>query len=270
MSFNIDEIKLINILKQILLEANTEKDISKGKKAEEYVDYINKQIKSYHSNNNVIRKIEEGQNDVIEINFDDLQIRLSNQRHEHDAQFKKVKNKDNQSVIYLFNCNIKETPLSVEYDESGLKHELTHFFDSQRGNFKAASDTQHKKMTTDDHSKNTDNYFNAPLEVNAYFFENIMPEVLKVIKKEKELPSNFEEFRKDLFNKNEIRSFYNKLNEKNKKKILKRLGTYYTDILTNPSFKVTKNDNQIDNSRLEKSTYGFVKKLKDKLGIFQE
>ena len=267
-------ITLTKILKDTLSEANTERDLAKGAKTEEFLNYIDKQISSYHSNNNVIRVVEEGNDDVVEINFKNLQIRLSNRKSEgfkpiaHDAQFRKNKNKNGQFIIYVYKCDIIKNPLKVSYDKTALKHEIAHYMDAEKNEkgFDKGADTQLKKTSN---SSDAQSYFNSPLEVNAYFFEHFMPEVLKFVKKEKEIPVNFDEFRKDLFKNHEISSFFSKLNDKNKKKILKRIGTYYTDILTNKNIKI-QNNNQIDNSKLEKSTYGFIKKLKDKLGLFEE
>lgn len=267
-------ISLIDILKRILKEdIESEKGISQGNHSEEFIKYIDKQIKSYHTNNNVIRKIEDGNFDAVEINFDNLTIQISSNKYPtvHDADFVPPKGKNGKALIKINKANIKTKPkLEVEYDESSLKHELKHYFDSLDNSpeFKKNVEKQLKINTSNGSVTNHDEYWNNPNEVNAYFFEHFMPDILKFLKKEKEIPSSLEEFKKDVFKNSGSNSFFKKLNDTNKQKIDKRLEIYYTDILTNPNFKIEDKNNHIDNSRLEKSTYGFIKKLKDKLGLF--
>lgn len=268
-------IKLTNILRLILLEdVEANKDISQGKLTEKYIEYIHKQIENYHSNNSVIRQIEDGRFDAVEINFDNLIVRISsnNSPQQHDASFQKGKGKNGKPIITVNKAEVKTNPLKVKFDETSFKHELKHYFDSKENSddFEKNLKIQYKNNTSQGTVKDPDAYWNNPNEVNAYFFEHFMPEVLKFLKKEREIPDSFEEFQKDLLSNSGTRNFYHKINAENKKKVDKRLETYYKDILTNPDFKIEKDDNQIDNSKLEKSTYGFLRKLGDKLGLYQE
>lgn len=269
-------IKLVHILKYILTEdADAEKDISQGNLSDEYIDYIDKQISSYKINNSVIRKIEDGDFDAVEINFDNLIIQISGNKYPsvHDADFVPAKGKRGKALIKINRANIKIKPnLEVKYDENALKHELKHYYDSldNTDEFKRNIEKQFKINTRKGTVKNPDAYWNNINEVNAYFFEHFMPDVLKFLKNERQIQSTFDEFKNDIFSNPGSKLFFNKLNDENKKKIEARLHTYYKDILTNPEFKVQNSGNQIDNSKLEKSTYGFIKKLKDKLGLFQE
>lgn len=268
--------KLLRLLIRLLKEdAESESDISQAKLSDQYIDYINKQIKSYTSNNNVVRKIEDGQFDAVEVNFDNLTVQISQNVSSkvHDADFIPAKGRKGKAMIKVNRAYIKTKPkLEVKYNENALKHELKHYYDSLHNSdeFKKNVQKQFKINNRVGGVKDIDSYWNNPNEVNAYFFEHFMPDVLKYLKKEKEIPSNFEEFKNDIFSNSGSKSFYQKLNNDNKTKIDKRIETYYKDILTNPQFKIQTNDQQIDNSKLEKSTYGFMRKLKDKLGLFQE
>lgn len=267
--------KLVDILKCVLKEdAAAEKDISQGKLSDKYIEYIDKQINSYTSNNRVVRKIEDGHFDAVEINFDKLIVQISANSSPaiHAADFVPAKGKNGKALIKINKAKIDTKPkLKVNYDETSLKHELKHYYDSLENSdeFKKNVEKQFKINKSNGSVSNPDEYWNNPNEVNAYFFEHFMPEVLKFLKKEKELPESFEEFQKDLLNNHGTHDFYSKINSTNKKNVDKRLETYYKDILTNPAFKIEKED-EIDNTRLEKSTYGFIRKLKDKLGLFEE
>jgi len=180
------------------------------------------------------------------------------------AQFKPAV-KGGMPSIDVYGARIKKDPkLQVSFDEKDLYHELIHLLDFDK--IKTDPNDIDKSYQKQRQKHGYSGYINNPLEVNAHFFEYFMPDVIKYIEKEKDIPDTFDEFKRGLLSNPKAKEFIEDLNDKNRKKVMKRLGTYYNDILKNPNFKIEKGNN-IDSQQLKKATNGFVSKLKSILRI---
>lgn len=255
---------MINLI-DILIEASLSNDANKSIKAKDYIKKIHDLINGYKSDNKQILVSSLGSLTTIKISLDDITIDISSlDRGTTKAQFIPSKGK-NKSSISVLRANIHTKPkLDAEFDETALYHELIHFLDFK--NIKTDPKVLHKSYQKARDKKGYAGYINNPLEVNAHFFELFMPSVVKFIEKEKQIPSTFDEFNKELLRDPKAKEFIDDLDDKNKRKVMKRLGTYYTDILKNPDFKIEKGDN-IDDQQLKKATNGFMNKLKSILKI---
>jgi len=246
-------IKLTHILKEVVLEASLGRDAKKNQLANAYIKKANDLIARNKADVN-----EFGGKFFVKIYLKDVDIYFTSTHNgtskaEYDADAKP------KPLITVDKCDISTHPkLSVKYDENVLRHELIHHFDyrtskTSPGKLKASSLKQNQK--------GDGGYINSPLEVNAHFFEIFMNDIVKMIEKEKEIPQTYNEFYRDILKNPDAKDFLDNLNEKNKRKVMKRLGTYYNDILKNPDFNI-QNGDKIDDTRLKKATNGFISKIK--------
>lgn len=261
--------KLINILREIL-EASLANDADKSVRAKEYIKKINDIIYNYRSDNKEIKVKGISSFSFVEITFPDVIINFKpTNSGDTKAVFNPSRNGE-KPTIEVYRCNIHLKPkLEVEYDDDKLYHELVHSLD-----FKDINTHPDKIGTSSSKDKKTGKvspigykkYINHGLEMNAHFFQYFMPNIIKFIEKEKKIPDTFDEFYKEITKDPKSNEFIKDLRGSNKKKILKRLGTYYNDILKNPDFKIEKGGN-VDDQQLKKATNGFVSKLKSILKI---
>lgn len=247
---HIDEMSLTSILREVL-EASLQKDAKKNQLANGYIKNINDLI-----NKHKVKLVGFGQFWSVQVDLDDFDIHFYSShsggtKAEYDATAKP------KPIISVYRCEISKEPLSVKYDENVLRHEIIHHLDYK------TSKTSPDKLKSSSMKQNKDysSYINSPLEVNAHFFELFMNNIVQMIEKEREIPPSFDEFQRDITNDPKAKEFLEDLDEKNKRKVLKRLGTYYNDILKNPDFKI-QNGDKIDDTRLKKATNGFISKIK--------
>lgn len=140
--------------------------------------------------------------------------------------------------LHLFDCELifdKETNkcLKVSFDETTAFHELIHFYDYLRIE-------QNKKETNKNIKSNQkkgiadDDYYNSPLEFNAYFMEKVTPQIENLIHDPNILKQvkngGWEKFKQVMTTNPSINQYFVKLNEKFRKKFLKRLAEYYQKI----------------------------------------
>lgn len=258
-------IKLTDILIESMAEASLSTDANKSVRAKEYIKKIDDLISNYRSDNKEIKVKGLGSLSYVEIDLGDLLISiLPTDKGSTRAKFFPKTDKE-KPHIDIYRANIETKPkLDVEYDEQDFYHELIHYFDYSKVKTDPKDlDTSYQKTKA---KRGYAGYINNPFEVNAHFFEYFMPEVVKFIEKEKQIPDSFNDFMKDLMKDSKAKEFLGDLDEKNKKKVMKRLGTYYNDILKNPDFKIEKG-NEIDDQQLKKATSGFIGKLKGVLKI---
>ena len=210
-------LSLISILKEIL-EASLTKDYAVETKAQSYIDYVKKQVENYKTNNHVIKLI----NGDIYVKINKLTIVLTGdnkpigkglfQHSLYNAQYDK-----NKETIHVFNCALEYKPLEAKFNEQYLKHELIHYFDT--------ADMKTSVVANKIDDKSYDEYVNSPLEINAHFFQIVMPSVLKQIKSANKLLP-FPDFRKAVMEDHAIIRFFRGLNSNNQKRFLKRIGEY--------------------------------------------
>ena len=262
-------IKLTDILIDFLAEGSLSKDANKSVQAKEYIKKIEDIISNYKSDNKEIKVNSIGPLITVEIIFPNLIVNFKTVRSgETKAKFFPGKSGE-LPYIEILGCEIHVKPLEVKFNKSHLFHELIHFLD-----FKNIKTDPNKIGTSQSTDKKTGEfrdisfkkYINHGIEMNAHFFQFFMPDVVKFIEKEKKIPDTFDEFFKDITKNPRAKGFIDDLRGSNKKKIMKRLGTYYNDILKNPDFKIEKGNN-VDDQQLKKATNGFVSKLKGILKI---
>jgi hypothetical protein len=248
-----------------LQEASLSNDANKSEKAKGYITKIKELINNYRSDNKEIKVKGLGNLSYIELYLDNFIVNiLPTDKGSTKAQFKPAVNGGKPSID-VYGARIKREPkLNVSFDEKDLYHEFVHLLDFNKIKTDPHDLDKSYQKQRDKHGYS--GYINNPLEVNAHFFEYFMPEVIKFIEKEKEIPGSFDEFKRGLLSNPKAKEFIEDLNDKNRKKVMKRLGTYYNDILKNPNFKIEKGDN-VDSQQLKKATNGFISKLKSILKI---
>lgn len=256
---------LITILKENIREANLDRDVNKEKEAENYIKMVNSYIDSYKQDT---RKINLEPN-MIKTFFKGIDIFISSHKgNGTDAAFQPGR-AGYDPVIMVFNADIQTSPkLSAKYDENALRHELIHFLDAKtiNPNNKTNKNDTLRKTSVKSREKMTpgnNTYVNHGLELNAHFFELFFPEVMKYVEKQQELPNDVNTFIKNVIKDGEPKQMFSQLNPENKKKVLKRLGTYH-DIIKNGAQKPT---GQVDNNKVQSITKNFINKLKQTFGF---
>ena len=259
---------LLDILIEVLVEADPQKDLQMNSTVDKYMGKINGYIGSYQNNNDkVVFRDSKGTRDV-EVHLPDLNVLITNRVNNASggtkAQFYPTKQKGvGKPLLVVYDASIETDPkLTVKFDENSLRHELVHFLDF--GRVKTDPDkigTSQNKAVSQQGMKG---YYNAPLESNAHFFELFVPEILKYLQKEKEMPENYNDFKNGLLQNPDAKNFYDHLDDKNKRKLEKRLGTYYTSVLKNPNFKIEEPGNKINTNKLVQVSKNFWNKIKDK------
>ncbi len=152
------------------------------------------------------------------INKKDLRVLLHTDKNtDSNVGYSLSKNGDGTYELDLYSVNIDNIKSSVV--KHGVIHELIHYFDGKRLKSDKIN-TKHVDFGSD--------YYNSPLETNAYyqqFFGEVVdklrgykPDVLK-----KTYPTYQDFF--DVIAK--VSPVYQKLNDENKKKVQKRLYNFY-------------------------------------------
>lgn len=177
-------------------------------------------------------------NDYVFTKLGDLEIYLYDQRSETGKYY------NSQSIfaqfipdkfdpkIYSFNnlFNKRNNKLVYNLGDEYLYHEIIHYLDFKRGSkdsmIKAASNQVKKDSTAED-------YYNSPAEFNAYFMQYVFPNITKYIS-EKDTLTNFNQFKDAIVNYNKkSQYFFSNLNDKMKKRAMKRLYVVYDNIKKN-------------------------------------
>lgn len=255
-------LQILNEEFESLMKERAESDIKTASEASAIMKYLDDQIANYKGNTSVIKYLG---GDII-LQYKDLKIVLSPKRSElsSDAQYDS-KNKE----VKVFNVKIQKSPkLSVEYDKKALMHEIIHHLDITR---KYKGDIEKYRKDVEKTVKNQDykKYYNDPLEFNAHFFEFIMPSILDNIADGKiKTDTNYNEFVQTIKADGSFAQFYNNINDKFKKKFLKRLGALYVSLKDDNSKLKDLTKIDTDNLEQEKKKYSWLNKLWDKLGDY--
>jgi 2'-5' RNA ligase len=130
-------------------------------------------------------------------------------------------------------CNFKTFDRkTIAIIKNGIAHELTHYFDNKKYNI--TKNTKHHTSVAEIINSKEDfkNYFNSTHETNAYFIETsyfIFQQYKKMKKSERFLYSpTFDSFKK-YFLSNYSTIGFNLLNDINKKKLYKRIYSFYNE-----------------------------------------
>ena len=228
-----------NLIKKILREAKLENDLNKSVEAKNILNLLNKTIMSYNGDTENM-----AYNDEVKVFYCKLEDDLEFMLFDNNSQSKAAINakergsegmyNKKQNRIYFFNCHFK-------YDESknkiidfntnvrSLYHEIIHYLDLKNTPTEKFKGSPQKL-------ENKEDYLNQTPELNAHWFERIMPlieqlvsggeETRKVIKQH-----GFETFKKIVFNHEDVFYYYQHLYPKNKKRFLKRLAEYYQKLV---------------------------------------
>lgn len=253
---------LITILKENIREANLDRDVDRNNTAEKYIGDINNLIDNYKSDNRKIKVSKVLGHTIIEIFFKDLTVNIQDTNAKSNAEFI-PKTGGKPAEIRIYKARIESDPkLTVKFDESAFKHEFTHNLDYKNVSDPKQLDKRYQQDKQKDTTTNT-GYTNNPFEVNAYFFQRIMPNVMQYVEKQKEVPNDVGTFIKGALSDPKSKEFVDDLSPDNKKRILKRLGTYH-DVLKNGA---QQNNGMVDPEKVQSITKSFIQKLKQKIGF---
>lgn len=248
-----------------IYEATLSNDVEKASKANNIISYIKEQINSYNSNNNIIKIITLYHNYAIQINFTDLTVILLNYdpKDGNEAITKYPKKGENsKTIIEIYKCNIETKPkLKIFFNENALFHELIHYLDTKQAKQSGKSIPSASSASK---SSGMSGYINIPVEFNAHFFHRTMPQILKYLEVQNEFPKNFDQFKNEIFQINDVKEFYNLLTSENKQRFLKRIGSYWVSIKNNEIFKT---NGEIDDIKLNNSTQNWIGKIKNFLKL---
>jgi len=243
---------LKKLLLEVIKEASTD-DIKKISEASSIVDYIKDKIKNYK---NVYY--------VVHVYYKDLEIVFTPVLKSGSAARYDHKNKK----IVCFGCKIEIKPnLSVEFNSKFLIHELIHYFDlkSFGGNYDKFITSYMNKTNVGKLGAQAaySNYYNDPHEMNAHYFEYVLPDILQIIKQDNKIvqKNSFENFYKDIKKSKEFSSFFNELTPENQKRVLKRIATLYNELKKSPEDLKDLTNVNVDNLEIEKKKYTWINKL---------
>lgn len=271
----------INVLKEgisllEIIEEAVADDVKKAAEANKVIDWVEEKVKNYVNDTKEIEFYNNPYNKIV-LNFKplDLEIVLTSLPGKVNANyFAKIK------TIYVYDVNIKgeevksinifnpKFKISATFDKKALFHEIIHHLDfirQYKGGIKGFEKSAERIKRPDD-TIDWEKYYNEPLEMNTHFFERVFPGILEDIKNNKELINKpFSDFFKETLKDYAFSTFYGYLNDKNKRKIQKRLGTLYLELKNNPDKIKELSKVDIDNIKYEKEKVGWLKKIWNKL-----
>ena len=273
-----------NELFSIISEAAKE-DVKKGAEAKAIIDYIDRLIDNYKENNQAIRVF--GTDDV-QIKYKDLNVLLTSKKpkFKDNDDSPEAQYLPNKKLLVIYGSKIirKNGGLEVKYNNKDMYHELIHYMDfsrSYKGDVQKYTKALNKrnikykvKDTTSGEEKevtkyDTGKYYKDPLEINAHFFEFVLPNVLKIIQNNENITSkSVSDFVKEIMKDQKFNDFYNHLNDKFKKKIIKRIGVLYQEVKNNKSELDDIASFNVNNLEVEKKKYPWFKKMWDKFGDY--
>jgi len=263
-----ENISLLEIIKEAVAD-----DIKKAAEAKAIINWIKGKIENYTQDTKEIEFYDKPYNKII-LNYNGLKIKIL-EAISKDKSLGKYVPATNELFIYDADITAKETgnlfktkfKISAKFNEKSVFHELIHYFDATR-QYKGGKEDLVKQI---EKIKNTKGdkwkaYVNFPMEMNTHFFERVFPEILKDIENNKQLVVKpFPEFFKEMFKDQSFSDFYEYLNDKNKRKIQKRLGTLYLELKNNPDKIKELSKVNLDNIENEKEKVGWLKKIWNKL-----
>jgi len=264
-----ENISLLEIVKEAIAD-----DVKKAAEANVIMKWIDDKVNNYTSDTKEI-KFYNRPYDRIVLKYKDLEIELTelpssnpNDRAQYAPRQNKItvfktKITSEDKTTNIFKTKFK---ISAEYDRKSLFHEIIHYFDVTR-QYKSDVGSIEKRLDKISSSKDAwKKYVNEPLELNTHFFERVFPEILKDIENNKELVvKSFPDFFKDVLNDKDFKDFYESLNDKNRKKIQKRLGVLYLELKNNPNKVKELSKVNLDNIENEKEKVGWLSKIWSKL-----
>jgi hypothetical protein len=269
----------INIVKENIsllefIQEAVEQDVKKASEANAIMKWIDGKINNYTSDTKEI-KFYNKPYDRIVLKYKNLEIELTelpssdpNNRAQYIPRQNKItvfktKITSEDKTTNIFKTKFK---ISAEYDRKSLFHEIIHYFDVTR-QYKSDLGSIEKRLNKISSSKDVwKAYVNEPLELNTHFFERVFPGILEDIKDDKQLMSkSFPDFFKDVLNDKDFKDFYESLNDKNRKKIQKRLGVLYLELKNNPNKIKDLSKVDLENIEDEKEKVGWLSKIWNKL-----
>jgi hypothetical protein len=264
-----ENISLLEIVKEAIAD-----DVKKAAEANVIMKWIDDKINNYTSDTKEIKFYNKPYDKII-LKYKDLEIELTelpssnpNDRAQYAPRQNKItvfktKITSEDKTTNIFKTKFK---ISAEYDRKSLFHEIIHYFDVTR-QYKSDVGSIEKRLDKISSSKDAwKKYVNEPLELNTHFFERVFPEILKDIENNKELVvKSFPDFFKDVLNDKDFKDFYESLNDKNRKKIQKRLGVLYLELKNNPNKVKELSKVNLDNIENEKEKVGWLSKIWSKL-----
>jgi hypothetical protein len=264
-----ENISLLEIVKEAVAD-----DVKKAAEANAIMKWIDDKVNNYISDTKEI-KFYNKPYDRIVLKYKNLEIELTelpssdpNNRAQYIPRQNKItvfktKITSEDKTTNIFKTKFK---ISAEYDRKSLFHEIIHYFDVTR-QYKSDVGSIEKRLDKISSSKDAwKEYVNEPLELNTHFFERVFPEILKDIENNKELVvKSFPDFFKDVLNDKDFKDFYESLNDKNRKKIQKRLGVLYLELKNNPNKVKELSKVNLDNIENEKEKVGWLSKIWSKL-----
>jgi hypothetical protein len=264
-----ENISLLEIVKEAIAD-----DVKKAAEANAIMKWVDDKVNNYISDTKEIKFYNKPYDKII-LKYKDLEIELTelpSSDPNDKAQYVPRQNKitvfktkitSEDKTTNIFKTKFK---ISAEYDRKALFHEIIHYFDITR-QYKSDIGSIEKRIDKISSSKDTwKEYVNEPLELNTHFFERVFPEILKDIENNKELVVKpFPDFFKDVLNDKDFKDFYESLNDKNRKKIQKRLGVLYLELKNNPNKVKELSKVNLDNIENEKEKVGWLSKIWSKL-----
>jgi hypothetical protein len=264
-----ENISLLEIVKEAIAD-----DVKKAAEANAIMKWIDDKVNNYISDTKEIKFYNKPYDKII-LKYKDLEIELTelpssdpNNRAQYAPRQNKItvfktKITSEDKTTNIFKTKFK---ISAEYDRKSLFHEIIHYFDVTR-QYKSDVGSIEKRLDKISSSKDAwKEYVNEPLELNTHFFERVFPEILKDIENNKELVvKSFPDFFKDVLNDKDFKDFYESLNDKNRKKIQKRLGVLYLELKNNPNKVKELSKVNLDNIENEKEKVGWLSKIWSKL-----
>lgn len=259
-------------------EATLEKDINKDAQAKNIIAYAKTQIDNYRGNNAVVKLTTMYHNNAIQVGFTDLDIVFINYdpKTGNVAEAKYPKDGKGKATLYVYNSDIQTKPkLTVNFDNNAVYHELVHYLDAKQARSAGKAIPSAASALKANYNTNSDlfgtqkqiqygDYLNTPIEFNAHFFHRTMPVISSFIGNIRELPQTFDEFKSEILKVKEVKEFFSYLNDDNKKRFLKRIGSYYTSL---KSDNVVAGDGNIDDIKLNHTTQNWIGRVKNLLKL---
>lgn len=149
--------------------------------------------------------------------------------------------------LYLYNSilRVNNGKLEFQINENVLYHELIHYLDYMKGDvskIKTNKNKSNEKKSTKN-IETVNEYINDSHELNAHFFDKIMPHIENLIEQGTEIKQvvkgrGFDFFKTLILQQQAgdsktIQDYYNDLTPQNKKRFLKRLAGYYQELIKN-------------------------------------
>lgn len=158
-------------------------------------------------------------------------------------------------------------------DESYIYHEVIHYLNLKRGKDKDFMNRSGEKQVkgreeyakatgkekAEKHDQLYKDYYNSPAEFNTHFMQYVYNNIEHFVLNKANLGS-YDDFKNTIIN-GEAKHFFNNLDDKNKKKFLKRLYIVYNNITKNEKINDNIGDNYKDATK--KQRVSILQKIKN-------